>query len=248
MNFLKRITAGLVVLGALSNASATVLYQDDFDGLATDGLGGTTPDITTDGNTWLGGGLFNANGSVETAPLGPGDPGHSGAWLPFEPEAGKIYEASLTIDTQTGGNNWISLGFAQQGLDDRIIDVEGSVGVWIRDNKAQTNGFEYWVGLWNPGNITTAPPNLPDTAIDVKIILDATDADSSNWTAAFEVNGTAFPALTAGAGDLGNIQFVGISTTFTTGVVDDFELSVVPEPGSLALLGLGGLVIMLRRH
>ena len=245
MNSFKRITAGLVALVTLSNASATILYQDDFDGLATDGLGGTTPDITTDGNAWAGGGLFNADGSVEEV---PSNPGHSGAWLPFEPEAGNLYEATLTINPTSGGNNWISLGFAQQGFDDRIIDVQGSVSVWIRDNKATTNGFEYWVGLWNPGNITTAPPNLPDTAIDVKIILDATDADSSNWTAAFEVNGTAFPALTAGAGDLGNIQYVGISTSSAGGFVDDFQLSIVPEPGSLALLGMGCLTFMRRRR
>ena len=51
-----------------------------------------------------------------------------------------------------------------------------------------------------------------------------------------------------GVGDLGDIQYVGFSTSSASGTIDDFALTIIPEPGSLALMSLGGLLIARRRR
>ena len=50
------------------------------------------------------------------------------------------------------------------------------------------------------------------------------------------------------AWDNDNSNYIGFSTRQATGfVVDDLEISTVPEPGTIALLGLGGLVLRRRK-
>lgn len=74
-------------------------------------------------------------------------------------------------------------------------------------------------------------------------------ASASSGGAATLYNGT---TLTVQAGDawVGKTVGLGVSTTGSYPEVDDFQLDVTPspEPSSSALLGLGGLALILRRR
>lgn len=90
----------------------------------------------------------------------------------------------------------------------------------------------------------------------IDITLDATNANTALWTMAFKLNGTQVVAPSTvsqnatfnGTGSFGAIGFVGFSADNTAaGQIDNFSLSIIPEP-STALLGGIGMLLLLRRR
>ena len=88
---------------------------------------------------------------------------------------------------------------------------------------------------------------------DYRVVYDPTDNPGAGGTTRYYVNGAEYAAITAadnaipGAGDL----FVwghsgGASTTVASW--NHVALSVLPEPATLCLLGLGGLALLRRRR
>jgi len=233
--------AGLILTAA--SAHASTIYQHSFGGSDGVNLLGTGVDIDNNGgsNTWSGStGSFDADGSVD------GEGSH-GVWLPFSPTSGNIYQLSGSIDYASGA--WITLGFANGNPDNHFnsIPAEPYGSVLVNAGVTTFDGQ----GLNGPnGHAAVSGFN------DVDIVLDATDANSANWTVAFYLEG----ALVSGpstitnsgtwpaTGDLDRIQYVGFSTSSASGTIDDFALTIIPEPGSLALMSLGGLLITRRRR
>jgi len=63
------LLGALMLFMIVSAAQAKIIYYDNFDGLSGVDLDGTTPDITTGGETWLAGSNFGAD--IDSTPLAP---------------------------------------------------------------------------------------------------------------------------------------------------------------------------------
>lgn len=256
--FTHAVIALFASAAAMTVSHGEILYFDDFSGVGGD-LNGTVPDVSMGGASWVAGTRFDDNGII------PAATGNHGAWLPFDPVAGNIYNISADIDTTAGGQNWISLGFSGSATalpNNRAVDV-AVVGMgWflVRENRGSGTGAtdaQFFIGEQTQG--LTSVPNPPTGVVCTLITLDATDADALNWTMSLAINGApqtlVFNSMPVDQGDpgadasFGNIHFVGFTLANATvaGTIGNFQVEVIPEP-SAALMGGAGLVALLRRR
>ena len=100
------------------------------------------------------------------------------------------------------------------------------------------------VSFLGPGLTSSAGEGTYTGSTTLTIVL---NTEAAAWTAEWFVNGGSVRSEAYGSNPTINYVGLGIedgaSTTFS-----NFELTVVPEPGSLALMGLGGLLIARRRR
>jgi hypothetical protein len=83
---------------ALASANAATIFSDDFSGLATTNLHGTTPDVTTGGATWVAStapSAYKADGSSTTTTEGS-------MTLAFTPVDGTVYTLDATFENISG--------------------------------------------------------------------------------------------------------------------------------------------------
>ena len=166
-------------------------------------------------------------------------------------------------------NDWIAMGFANGqssaiGNNERFVggNVNGIAWMLMRGNTTGSVGNTAFRGLSTSGtNLNTGGAAWTDAPLagtfgsdlDMRVVLDTTGG-TGTWTATWyaklaadasytEVRATELLADEA-------ITSVGLarSNTGFTGNVTSFSLNSVPEPGSLALLGLGGLCVLRRRR
>jgi hypothetical protein len=156
------------------------------------------------------------------------------------------------INDVTGG----STRYAGIAVGGSATDYSG----WTDNNPANQN-VDFYIGydgsgteqfrIWENGVLTTTT-NLtfanPDT-----LRVDFTNVTSfaATTTINYEVfnNGSSVASGDFTWGGT-NENYLGLFTNWTDGgaELDNFSVSTVPEPGSLALLGLGGLLIARRRR
>jgi hypothetical protein len=233
--------AVLVVLGLALTVSAideTTIYFDPLDG-ADATLTGTSPSDRTGGvgtNEWTANddGHFQADGGAISN-------GNAGVWLPFTPEAGNIYTLSASLNTTTGAANFISLGFAQRNNDTVFndSDTDGYGTMILRQNRGTGSPDAAYGGRYYPGEDTSGQQLMTTTAgvQDFKIILDASDADSADWTMSFYNGGALVGGPVAAAlGNYNQIGYAGFSKILTAeGTISDFELTVMPAPSQYVI-------------
>jgi hypothetical protein len=241
--------AGLTLAGS---ANAGVIYFDDFDGSSGDDLHGTTPDIGA--NNWVAASNYKADGSSTAL-------NQSTMSLAFAPTNGLVYTLDAQIAT-VGGTQWVQFGY---GGAQPTTGVNWTTGPWSLLRAAGSEASRHYA---IPGNGTggLVPWTTLDTLtyandMDVRIVLDTTGG-TDNWMATWyakagnvgtysEVRGA---TLLTGTGD--DITSVGFSTynsgnntvQFNSFSLSDNTVAAIPEPSSTALLGLGGLAIILRRR
>lgn len=245
-----------LLIAIATTAPAATIYSDPLDGSSGD-LDGTSPDDRGGTGTadWVAGNEFNADGSV----AGP-DQNEQGAWLPFTPASGMIYTLSADVDVTSVDGDWISLGFAENnttGAAFFTLNNPGGYGhILYTGTRGATDGQVF------PGEGTSADASSEVTfdpadtgAITLKVVLDTTGATSADWTLEFFQAGNAISGPTTlsaagGDGDLSEIGHVGFTNlNDVTGTIKNFTLTgVIPEPASLALLGLGGMMMLPRRR
>lgn len=241
--------AGLALLSGPIHG-ATIFNETFSDGsVATpSALNGSTPDQTTGGAKWVASDWVE-NGSTGTiGTINDGNEDDS-AFLAFTPLAGNVYTLSATMTVPTGGNTagWVALGFAATNTTTGSFWANGTAPwlLWRPANATNANQVVTWLG---PGTSTTTPTNSASEGAytgtqTFSIVLDTT---ATAWTTEWFINASSVRTETYGTNPtIGHVGF-GRENGITT-AIDNFSLTVVPEP-SAALLGGLGLIALLRRR
>ena len=242
------LTALAIVAMAAVTVNATVIYSDDFSG-GTGDINGTTPDVSTTGAAWVSAPVFNQDGSLDS---GPGS-----MTLALTPDNDFIYTLDASLRGVTGDASWLALGFAdgqssKTSSSSRFVnaDVLGIAWMLFRgDISTYSNKTQYGGTLDNAADWTALTDLTTD--VDMRVVLDTTGG-TGNWAVTWyakapadidytQVGTATLPEMT--------INSVGLASSGENvdGTIESFSLTSVPEPATLALLGLGGLVLGRRR-
>jgi hypothetical protein len=227
----KKITNGLtvavVVLGivgmTVGSANAGQIYFDDFSGGAGTDLNGTTPDVTTGGETWVATSEYKADGTYTGIDTGP-------MTLAFTPVDGREYTLDMSVAMPVGGV-WTCFGFANgQPLSTpnnvawlrawHLSRPDGQVGA---KHNTSLNGYASLTAYPATGGIDVQPSPL-----DLRVVLDTTGG-TGNWTVTMYAKAAASPtyievraATTLAAADITSVGYFGRQTS---GTITSFSLS-----------------------
>jgi hypothetical protein len=244
-NCIRLVTVAIAIaLPFAGRALGQVIYQDDFSGSGT--LNGAAPDVRPGTETWDAT-EWQADGTITSPAIGTG----SNAFLPFAPVAGQIYTLSLDVNPTSAVDptNWFALGFAPTSSPPGNYFATYSAGPWML-LRVQRDGYNTIPNdADDVGDIETfdgpivngfMDHDAPHGVVNFKIILDTTAAQ---WQADWLVNGT--PIRSDAYATNPTINYVGFGRLFdATGAVDNFSLTAVPEPTSLALLAAGAAMLL----
>jgi hypothetical protein len=166
------------------------------------------------------------------------------AILPFNPVQGNIYtlSASMNPTVPADSPSWFALGFTNRNATDNwFVGAQNSATIFARvSNNAYPDFYAQGPGTGGIGNLG----NYTDGVAHVySITLDTTAGNSANWTASYSVDGTQVIAPTA-LGYNPTINYVGFGADASAGTIDNFSLTVVPEPSTYALV-VGGIATLL---
>ncbi|MEN8254315.1 MAG: hypothetical protein ABFR33_02490, partial [Verrucomicrobiota bacterium] len=183
------------------------IFQDDFSGSGSSGLDGIVPDVAPAGTTWTAHANIMADGSLGASTAGS-------AWLPFVPEAGRIYELSATLNAV---GSWLSLGFGT-GTPTTGRTLDNAV-FW---SLTQPSGSAYPdQSFTGPG--TSGSENASTTSTDyLKVVLDARNAD---WEVEWYFNGGLERSETVLEANVPSITHVYLSANGATGSYGDFLMT-----------------------
>ena len=235
------VVAGLITGIAIGSAQAQLViqYSDNFSGDAEDNLHGTTPDTTTGGATWSAHENWKADGSIADA-----TEGEHNAYLPFSPETGWIYTLTVTLDKPT--KEFAAFGF-----------TEGNAGVTSSGSFfGAGNNANPWFFYRSSGEINARAFPATGGSDDIggytgtqtlSIVLDTTE---TLWSVAWFDGVDSDPVHTWDYTENPTINWVGMGRQRGAGAnLSSFELSVIPEPSTSALIGVValGLVAFRRR-
>jgi hypothetical protein len=246
------LTAAIGLAATPAFAAVTTLYSDNFDGLSSANLNGTTPDTTIGANTWTASADFKADGSLTGT-------GNDSASLAFTPEANKVYTLSVTLSQPTGSaaNQWASVGFSNGITNTQTHNTTVTGGApWVlwRNGAAHsdTNDVEAYPGRAAFPSGGVALGDFTGT----KTLTIELNTLSSAWRVRWLVDGTSLHTYTyeAAANTFqnfdGNPAITQVSIARNNATAPNFDslsLTMIPEPSSAMagiLLGLG----LLRRR
>lgn len=263
------IAAICLIAGSLQ---AQVIYQDDFSGGGGE-LGGTTPDISLTGATWVTANS-RANGGTDIGAVQIfGDDGSilkdggnaqydAGALLSLSLAANTIYTLEATVLNADPTSGWVAIGFA---AGDRNLD--GSNGRHTAGSLLDPRGFAWALTRNLDGGTDQEIFNGPGTGnpfaagdivsplqdVTFQVVLNTADVNA--LTADYFFNGTQVGSTqTLDDTAFNNINFVGITSDGGVGQaaasISNFSLTAeaIPEPGSCAVVSLIGLLATFRRR
>lgn len=221
---LTSVVFGLITALA-STSFATVLYDDQFTRgtaetpLALHGTSPTTYDSSLPAHSYLASTSWTSDGSVASV-----SSGSVSAFLPTTISTGYVYTLSLTLDLSTTDANFFGFGFTSTNLYNSTILSSlplGSAGLLFRGNGEVVSRADSTILATGHTGETT-----------LSLILDTTE---TAWTLNYEINGTAVGATYTFTTNP-TISYIGFGNFSTArGYVDDFTLTVVPEPAVLHL-------------
>lgn len=198
-------------------AGADVIYQEDFGGSSEELLNGRAPAIAPEGVTWVAGEDFKANGDI----VWSGTNGGSTAYLPFEPQSGRVYVLSTTINITEGSSSWGALGFTrtQEDPDSRFFsDADADPVYWMISRHPDAGTDNSFVGPDTAG----ADTSTTISANNLKIILDTT---SPTWVVKWIFNDTYTREVNVDENLKSYFNYVILGTTNdTNGSISSFSL------------------------
>lgn len=224
-------------------AKALTLFQDDFSGVSTDSLNGTTPDVTTDASAWVASAQYSANGTVSS-----GNENHR-AYLALgdtiddnRGQSDALYTLDVTLNVSSSDTtSWEALGFWTDAAPSGNFYSKNGVAWMLRRANAELRVFR---GLSTADTLTesTGSPNNTAGTVDLQVVLDLTTWDgSSNWgTVTYSAKlsaETTYTEIATGALDASNSSFrsVGIGGGDIAASVSWFELSQDVAPIQLSI-------------
>lgn len=258
---IKHIATGLALCGlALPLVGQTLISHDfggsgsaDLDGVAADLYDSSAAELSSaaGADQWQANSIYKANGDVN--PGAPTSTTQGGAYLPFVPQVGKIYEitATFTFNPNGADNEFIGFGFSRDNdINDNLQDsLDGFSWIVQRGINGSPGRYFHGAGAFGGDNFTVTR-NTPQT---FSVLLNATDPDSTKWSGEGYLNGTLVGSFATPAnGNPGFIDYVALTKNVgdVSGNFDSFEVSIIPEPSATGLIfgGLTGLLLLRRRR
>ena len=261
-----------LTLGFLASANADVIvFQDTFDDgdIATNpGIGGEFSQVIVGGNGFTeAGGFIDADTSVNN------NRAYAYSTNSFDLSNGFTLDfIANASNLGSGSANRFSVGLAAAGADFSAAATSGrnflgdsravfeGVGIDFTTDGGQGLSFNDGLGL-DPGTETTVVSNeqtiTADLDLDVSLTVNADGSYSYSINGAPATTGAAFGLdlsqeyhfATYFQDNLGNFSISEVTLVALAAVAEPpAEAPAVPEPSSVALLGLGGIALILRRR
>ncbi len=242
-------TAGLML--AMNSAHAVIIISENFGGTGA-ALNGTTADtfdagITGGSGTWVAAGNFADNGVISSNGSG------GSAYLPLgsyinDARGTAAGEFNLTIVTSATTNTWASFGFSALAAPDTSENfvVNDGVATLLYRSSGELAGFR---GLGSASGTGNSMALTGARTLNVNLDLTDWNGTTNFGTATYSdsvegVIGTS--TLNDDSDDFASLLISEANTS--TATISSITLEQVPEPSSLALLGLGSLALLRRRR
>jgi len=251
---MKKLSCIVIALMALmlAQTQASIIYSNSFSGTSAT-LNGAAPDIRPGTETWTSsttarpagatvypsGPCFTADGTFWG--VGTGSLPQS-AYLPVTLEAGKIYTLGMDLNLDYfNATAWFGMGI-QTGT-----GVTGFATPVSRLLMRANGGAQALTA--GGSNIDVDAGTYGTSGVMLHNIQIVLNTKNPTWTAEYKVDGST----------IGTVQ--NLSSTPTTayialalshnsvhGTMDNLSMTVIPEPATIGMLGLGALITLLIRH
>ncbi len=232
------------------NNATSFTYVQNFDTLAISGLGNSWTDNSTIPGWWwdgTGGRDPSTYGYIADSGANTTGAGHSyGADSSSERAMGALSSSGVNISF---GVQFVNSSGSAIPLANILISYVGEQ--WRRQATAQTLAFAYQISS-APIADTLSGSWTPQTALDFTAPQSGTAGALDGNNPANQATFSSVSLATSGSladGEYLMLRWYKTGTSSPGLAVDDFQLQVVPEPGSVAMLSLGGaLVYVIRRR